>query len=130
MTTLWNRLFSSYASRTYRGDRQAFERIQAYFVDAARYTEEGWERVTDDESEAVFKKGKAAAFTFDYRSSTLEVRSIVGFDADEQTITVTVGNAGFPGEVHLSRPRYQALLDKIDEYVTTNDIAVEVEAST
>ena len=124
-TTIWDRLFSSYVAKTYRGDRQAFERVQAYFTDAARYTEEAWEQVSDDEGEAVFKKGTEVALTFDYRSSTLEVRSIVGFDADDQTITVTVGNRGFPGEVHLARARYQTLLDKIDAYIATNGIAAE-----
>lgn len=125
MTTMLDRLFSSYVSRTYRGDRQAFERIQAYFAEADRYTEEAWEPVRNDGGEAVFKKGKELAFTFDYRSPILEVRAFVVHDADDQTITVTVGNAGFPGEVHMARGRYQALLDKIDAYVKTNDIAVE-----
>lgn len=122
MTTLSDRLFSSYVSRTCRGDRQAFERVQAYFEDAARFTEDAWERVSHDEGQAVFKKGKELAFTFDYRSPILEVRSIVVYDADEQTITVTVGNAG---KAHLARERYRALLDKIDAYITANDIAAE-----
>lgn len=125
MTTMWERLFSSYVSRTYHGDRQAFERLQTYFADAARYTEEAWEQVRDDESEAVFKKGTEVALTFDYRSPTLEVRALINFDADEETITVTVGNRGFPGEVHLARARYQTLLDKIDGYITAQGIAVE-----
>ena len=125
MTTMWDRLFSSYVARTYRGDRQAFERIQAYFADAARYTEEAWEQVRDDESEAVFKKGSEVALTFDYRSPKLEVRSVINYDADDETITVTVGNRGFPGEVHLARARYRTLLDKIDEYITANGIAAE-----
>ena len=126
MTTMWDRLFSSYVARTYRGDRHAFERIQAYFADASRFTEEAWEQVRDDEHEAVFTKGAEVALTFDYRSPTLEVRSIIGYDEDDETITVTVGNKGFPGEVHLARARYQTLLDKIDEYITANGIAVAV----
>lgn len=126
-TTMWERLFSSYVSKTYRGDRKAFEAIQAYFAEAARTTEEAWEQVSDEEAEAVFKKGKEVALTFDYRSPTLEVRSIVGYDADDQTITVTVGNHGFPGEVHLARTRYQTLLDKIDAYIAAHGIAVEAE---
>jgi beta-glucosidase-like glycosyl hydrolase len=126
-TTMWDRLFSSYVSKTYRGDRAAFERIQEYFREAARTTEEAWEYVHEREDEAVFKKGQPVALTFDYRSPTLEVRSIVGYDADEGTITVTVGNQGFPGEVHLARARYLALLDKIDAYIAENGIAVAVE---
>ncbi len=126
-TTLWDRLFSSYVSKTYRGDREAFERIQAYFTEAARTTEEAWERVRDDDGEAVFKKGEPVALTFDYRSPTLEVRSIIGYDAEDRTITVTVGNQGFPGEVHLARARYVALLDKIDAYVAEHAIAVAAE---
>lgn len=122
--TMWNRLFSSYVAKTYRGDRGAFERIQEYFTDAARYTEEAWERVSEDGGEAVFKKGEPVALTFDYRSPTLEVRSIVGYDADAQTVTVTVGNQGFPGEVHLARARYLTLLDKIDAYIVGQGIAV------
>lgn len=78
--------------------------------------------------EAVFTKGSQVAFTFDDRSPTLEVRSIVTHDPDAKAITVTVGNKGFPGEVHMATPRYQALLDTIDEYVTSNGIATGVTA--
>lgn len=127
-TTMFERLFSSYVSRTYRGDRDAFERIQNYFSEVARLTEDAWVQVRDEETEAVFKKGTEVAFTFDYRSPTLEVRSIITHDTSAETITVTVGNKGFPGEVHMAKPRYQALLDKIDEYVTSNGIATEVTA--
>lgn len=65
---------------------------------------------------------------FDYRSATLEVRAVLDYDPDEETITVTVGNQGFPGEVHLSKGRYQAPLDKTDEYILANGIAVEATA--
>jgi len=127
-TTMFEKLFSSYVSRTYRGDRETFERMQAYFTEATRYTEDTWVQVRVDETEAVFQKGSQVAFTFDYRSPTLEVRSIITHDPDAETITVTVGNKGFPGEVHMARRRYQALLDKIDEYVTSNGIVAEATA--
>lgn len=121
--TMWDRLFSRCVSKEYRGDRDAFERIQECFTEAARTTEEAWERVHDDYGELVFKKGEPVALTFDYRSPTLEVRSIAGYDADAGTITVAVGNQSFPGEVHLARARNAALLDKIDAFIAERGIA-------
>lgn len=53
--TMLDKLFSSYVSRTYSGDRRAFERIQAYFTEATRFTEDAWEQVRDDETTAMFK---------------------------------------------------------------------------
>lgn len=123
-----DKIFSCYVSRRYHGDRQAFERIQGYFAEATRYTEEKWDQVRDDEAEAIFTKGTQVAFTFDYRSSTLEVRSIISFDADNGTISVSVGNRGFPGEVHLAKARYQTLLDKIDAYIRANAIAASLDS--
>lgn len=85
MTTILDRLLSSRVSRTYRGDRQAFGRIQAYLEDTALYTEVAWERVSHDDGEAVVRKGTEVTFTFDDRSRTLEVLAALterGFEDD------------------------------------------------
>ena len=118
-------IFSCYVSNTYRGDQQAFQRIRQYFQDAGRYTEEKWEQKKADDSKAVYAKGKSLAFTFDYQSSVLEVRSIIDYSQPDGTITVSVGNAGFPFEARLAKPRYQELLNKIDAYIKEQGIEVK-----
>ena len=110
-------IFSCYVSNTYSGDKQAFERIQQYFEDAGRYTEHQWKQKEAGETKAVFAKGKSVAFTFDYESSVLEVRSIIDYSEADGTITVSVGNSGFPFEARLAKPRYQELLSEIDAYI-------------
>mgnify|MGYP003720969093 CR=1 FL=1 len=37
-------IFSCYVSTTYRGDKEAFERIQQYFKDVGRDTENQWKK--------------------------------------------------------------------------------------
>ena len=118
-------IFSCYVSNTYFGDKQAFERIQQYFEDAGRYTEEQWKQKKADDTKAVFAKGKSIAFTFDYESSVLEVRSIIDYSEADGTITVSVGNSGFPFEAKLAKPRYQELLNKIDAYIKEQGIKVK-----
>ncbi len=118
-------IFSCYVSNTYRGDQQAFQRIQQYFEDAGRYTEEKWKQKKADDTKAVFAKGKSVAFTFDYQSSVLEVRSIIDYSEPDGTITVSVGNSGFPFEARLAKPRYQELLNKIDAYIREQGIEVK-----
>jgi len=118
-------LFSCYVSNTYAGDKQAFERIQQYFEDAGRYTEEQWKQKKADETKAVFAKGESVAFTFDYESSALEVRSIIDYSETDGTITVSVGNSGFPFEAKLAKPRYQELLNKIDAYIKEQEMKVK-----
>ena len=118
-------IFSCYVSNTYRGDQQAFQRIQQYFEDAGRHTEEKWNQKKADDTKAVFAKGKSVAFTFDYESSVLEVRSIIDYSEPDGTITVSVGNSGFPFEARLAKPRYQELLIKIDAYIKEQGIEVQ-----
>ena len=117
-------IFSCYVSNKYTGSKQAFHEIQRYFDDANRFTEEEWEQKKGDDNRAVFAKGKSVAFTFHYESSTLEVRTIVDYEEDEGTITVSVGNSGFPFEAKLAKPRYQELLNKIDAWIV--DAGVDV----
>ena len=118
-------IFSCYVSKTYTGDKQAFDRIQQYFEDAGRYTEEQWKQKKADETEVVFAKGKSVAFTFDYQSPILEVRCIVEYSDEDGTITVGVGNSGFPFEAKWAKPRYQKLLNKIDAYIKEQGIDVK-----
>ena len=118
-------IFSCYVSNTYSGDKHAFECIQKYFEDAVRYTEEQWKQKKADETKAVFAKGKSIAFTFDYESSVLEVRSIIDYSEADSTITVSVGNSGFPFEARLAKPRYQELLNKIGAYIKEQGIKVQ-----
>ena len=118
-------IFSCYVSNTYSGDQQAFARIQQYFEDAGRYTEEKWKQKKADETKAVFAKGKSVAFTFDYHSSVLEVRSSIAYSEADGTITVSVGNSGFPFEAKLAKPRYQELLNKINDYIKDQGIEVK-----
>ena len=118
-------IFSCYVSNTYTGDKQAFLEIQKYFEDANQFTEDEWKQKKDDDNKAVFAKGKSVAFTFDYRSSKLEIRSIVNYVEDEGTITVSVGNSGFPFEAKLAKPRYQEMLNKIDAWIADAEIDVK-----
>ncbi len=120
-------IFSCYVANTYRGDQQAFQRIQQYFEDAGRYTEEKWKQKKADDTKAVFAKGESVAFTFDYESPVLEVRSIIDYSEPDGTITVSVGNSGFPFEARLAKPRYQELLIKIDAYIREQGIEVKPE---
>ncbi len=122
---LLKEIFSCYVSKTYHGDKQAYERIQQYFEDAGRYTEDQWKQKKADETKVVFAKGKSVAFTFDYESSVLEVRSIIHYSEPDGTITVSVGNSGFPFEARLAKPRYQELLNKIDTYIKEQAIEVK-----
>lgn len=115
-------VFSCYVSNNYSGDQQAFRRIQKYFEDAGRYTEEKWHQKSADDTKASFAKGESVAFTFDYQSPVLEVRSIITYSEADGTITVSVGNSGFPFEARLAKPRYQRLLDKIDAYIKDQGI--------
>lgn len=110
-------IFSCYVSKTYLGDQQAFQQIQQYFEFAMRYTEEKWKQKKGEATTAVFAKGKSLAFTFDYRSPVLEMRSIIDYSESDGTITISVGNSSFPFEARLAKPRYQELLAKIDTYI-------------
>lgn len=118
-------IFSCYVLQTYSGDKEAFERIQQYFEDAGRYTEEQWKQKKADDTKAVFAKGKSIAFTFDYESPVLEVRCIIDYSDEDGTITVSVGNSGFPFEAKIAKPRYQKLLNKIDAYIKEQKIEVK-----
>ncbi|MDB4766128.1 hypothetical protein OAG71_00425 [bacterium] len=112
-------------SNTYAGDKQAFLEIQQYFEDANRFTEAEWKQKKDEENRVVFAKGKSVAFTFNYESSVLEIRTIVDYSEDERIITVSVGNSGFPFEAKVAKPRYQELLNKIDTWIMDSEIGVE-----
>ena len=118
-------IFSCYVSNTYRGDQRAFQRIQQYFEDAGRYTEEKWRQKKTDDTKAVYAKGKKVALSFDYQSPALEVRSIIDYSEPDGTIMVSVGNSGFPFEARLAKPRFQALLNKIDAYIRDQGIEVK-----
>jgi len=118
-------IFSCYVSTTYRGDKEAFERIQQYFKDDGRATENQWKKRNADDTKAVFTAGKSFLFTFDYESSALEVRSIVAYSEADGTITVSVGNSGFPFEPLLSKPRYEKLLEKVNAFIVDEGIAVK-----
>jgi len=122
MAMLLKEIFTCYVSSTYAGDKKAFEKIQHYFQDAKRYTEEKWKQGKNDDTKAVFSKGKSLAFTFDYGSSVLEVRSIVDYSENDEQIIVSVGNSGFPFEAQLAKPRYQELLNKIDTWIKDSGI--------
>lgn len=118
-------IFSCYVSNTYRGNQEAFQRIQQYFEDAGRYTEEKWRQKKTDHTTAVYAKGQKVALTFDFQSPVLEVRSIIDYSEPDGTIMVSVGNSGFPFEARLARPRFQALLNKIDAYIRDQGIEVK-----
>ncbi|MBV7327999.1 hypothetical protein KFU94_07010 [Chloroflexi bacterium TSY] len=119
---LLNEIFSCYVSNTYQGDKQTFKQIQRYFEEVGLGGEERWRQVKADETRVIFAKGKSVAFTFDYQSEILEVRSRIDYTEPDGLITVSVGNSGFPFEARLAKSRYQMLLNKIDAYLTEQAI--------
>jgi hypothetical protein len=53
------------------------------------------------------------------------VRSIVAYSEADGTITVSVGNSGFPFEPLLSKPRYEKLLEEVNAFIVDEGIAVK-----
>lgn len=92
---------------------------------ASPYREEEWKKGTVEPGRAVYSKGESIVFMFNYTSPTLEVKAILEHSEPERLVTLSIGNSGFPFEPLMAKPRYQALLKKIDKFIKDTGIAVE-----
>jgi len=118
-------ILSCYVSKSYKCDKEIFQKAQAYFESAYKYAEESWKRKTISDTKVVFTKGSGIILTFNYsRNTGLQVKTVLEYDESSKILKMKVGNSGFPFEPLLSKKRYENLIELIHSYFIDNEIGI------
>ena len=116
-------IVSCFVSSSYRCAPEQFGQLVAAFEERANPFERDWRRVEETAKRVVFKKGAAVSATADYDGPVAEVQAVFELDTDQKTLTLTVGNRGFPFEPLLAKKRYQRLLERIGQFLEASGAA-------
>lgn len=123
----WREVISCWVSRTWScADAESYTSWAKALRDWAGRND--WAEKPSGSHEVRFRRGARLLFTFDYAGGRGEVQARLRFDPYRERMTLSVGNTGFPFEAMLSRPKYERVLEQVDQELCISQRAESPEA--